>query len=97
MGMFASVSGRRRVTDVQVLNAQTEQYEDIDSEKTYTLAANNYILHSGGDGFGMFMDNVFVLDEFVQDNQALIDYAQKELEGFIGGEYQTAQGRIQVR
>ncbi len=96
-GMFASVSGRRRVTDVQVLNAQTEQYEDIDSEKTYTLAANNYILHSGGDGFGMFMDNVFVLDEFVQDNQALIDYAQKELEGFIGGEYQTAQGRIQVR
>ncbi|MDE7286244.1 MAG: 5'-nucleotidase C-terminal domain-containing protein, partial [Lachnospiraceae bacterium] len=95
-GMFASVSGERRVKDVQVLNTQTGQYEDIDPDKIYTLAANNYLLHSGGDGFGMFMDNEFIMDEFVLDNQALIDYAQKELGGFIGMEYQTAQGRIQI-
>lgn len=96
-GMFASVSGERRVKDVEVLDRQTGKYEDIDPEKIYTLAANDYLLHNGGDGFGMFMDNEFILDEFMPDNQALVDYAQKECGGFIGMEYQTAQGRIQIK
>ncbi|MBD5548047.1 MAG: bifunctional metallophosphatase/5'-nucleotidase [Lachnospiraceae bacterium] len=96
-GMFKSVSGERRVGEVQVLNKLTGKYEEIDPEKIYTLASNNYILHSGGDGFGMFMDNKFVLDEFILDNQALIDYAENGMGGSVGIEYQRAQGRIEIR
>lgn len=96
-GVFASVSGSRRVKDVQVLNGQTKEYEDVEPGKTYTLAANNYMLHNGGDGFGMFMDNTYVLDEFMLDHQVLITYLTDCLGTTAGREYEKAQERITVR
>ncbi|MDE7312592.1 MAG: bifunctional metallophosphatase/5'-nucleotidase [Eubacterium sp.] len=96
-GMFASVSGRRRVTDVQVFNSVTGEYEPLDDAKTYTLAANDYMLHEGGDGFSMFMRHAFVKDRFIQDTQALADYITKDLAGKVGAAYGDVQGRILVK
>lgn len=96
-GMFVSVSGERRVKDVKILNSETGEYEDIDPEKTYTLASHNYMLHDSGDGFSMFTDNTYVMDEFMLDHQVLISYITDYLDGTVGTEYETAQGRIVVR
>ena len=59
-GMYTSVSGQRRVHNVQVLDRETGEYKRIDPEKNYTLASNDYMLHECGDGFTLFEDNVFV-------------------------------------
>ena len=46
--MFAGIEGERRVKNVQIKG------EPLDSEKTYTLAATDYLLQDYGDGFSMF-------------------------------------------
>lgn len=95
-GAFESVSGARRVKNVQVLNKTTGAYEDIDLTKTYTLAGNNYMLKSAGDGYSMFGSCKILLDETMLDNQALISYIQDSLGGVIGEQYSAPQGRITI-
>ena len=93
-GMFDSVTGVRRVSDVKVLNKTTGEYEPIDLTKTYTLASHNYMLKSGGDGLGMFRDNTILLDEVKLDNQVLIEYMTSE--AFKSHDYSKwdGEGRI---
>ncbi|MDE7331817.1 MAG: bifunctional metallophosphatase/5'-nucleotidase [Lachnospiraceae bacterium] len=93
-GMFVSVSGQRRVYDVWILDGETGEYREIDTEKTYTLASTDYMLHECGDGFSLFEDNVFVMDRFILDYQALITYVSDYLDGLVGEEYTKSQNRI---
>ena len=67
-----------RVRNVMVLNRETNAYEPLDLEKTYTLASHNYMLKSQGDGMAMFGEkNITVLqDEVMLDNKVLINYIQ---------------------
>ena len=93
--MFVQVSGNRRVKDVQVLT-KAGTYEALDAAKIYTLASHNYMLKSGGDGINMFMDNKFLKDSVMLDNQLLITYITKNLKGSIPSSYAESQGRITI-
>ena len=66
-GRFPQVSGLRftwdgskdpgsRIVSVDVLNADTGEYEPLDLEATYTCAANDF-MRGGGDGYTMLAEN----------------------------------------
>ena len=92
-GMFTGVSGDRRVKNVMIGDDQ------VDPQKTYTLAACNYILFEHGDGYTMFDDAKVIEDSTKLDNQVLIDYIKEDLKGVIGEEYTDlyGEGRIVIR
>lgn len=96
--MFVAVEGNRRVTDVQILQADGT-FAPIDLKATYTLASHNYMLKSGGDGINMFMDNKILQDEVMIDNQVLITYIRDYLDGVVGEAYADpyGQGRITIQ
>lgn len=63
-GRFPQVSGMRysydptqeagsRVVSIDILNAETGEFEPIDLEATYSVTTNNFV-RSGGDGYEMF-------------------------------------------
>ena len=78
-GMYAGVTGARRVGSVQVLNKATGKYEPINPEKTYTLASHNYMLKQGGDGLNMFAGCKIIRDGGMLDNEVLINYFNSDL------------------
>lgn len=93
-GMFVSVDGARRVSDIQVL--QTDgSYSPLEMDKTYTVASYNYLLAKNGDGYSMFADNEFVITEGIIDNQVLIDYI-KSMGDSISENYRQTEGRITI-
>ncbi|HWT77101.1 MAG TPA: bifunctional UDP-sugar hydrolase/5'-nucleotidase [Mobilitalea sp.] len=98
-GMFVSVGGEYRVQNIKVLNSKTGKYEDLDLNKTYKLAGINYTLKSCGDGYTMFKDNTILKDEVAVDNEILITYLTKNLNGVVGNEYADpkGQGRIVIK
>ena len=89
-GMFVSVAGEYRVKNVVIGG------EPLDVNKTYTLASHNYMLKSAGDGFAMFAGAKLIIDESMYDNEVLISYITKVLNGVVGAEYAEpyGQGRI---
>lgn len=89
-GLFASVDGDRRVSNVMVGE------EPLDPAKTYTVASHDYMLHNCGDGYSMFKDDVFVQDCVMLDNQVLINYIVDVLGGDVTEGYTEpyGQGRI---
>ena len=95
--LFVEVSGARRVTEVQVLQADGS-YAPLDPNKTYTLACHNYLLKDMGDGYTMFADNNFLTEDVMLDNQVLINYIVEKLGGNVGGDYVDpyGQGRITI-
>nr|MCR4675773.1 bifunctional metallophosphatase/5'-nucleotidase [Sphaerochaetaceae bacterium] len=95
-GFFAGVAGDRRVKDVMV-GSEEEGWTPIVPEAKYTLACHNYLLQDMGDGFTMFTDNMYLLDNVMLDNQVLINYIIDGLEGKITAEdYGQVKGRITV-
>lgn len=97
-GMFKSINGKYRVQNIKVLNKKTGKYEKLDLKKKYTLAGINYTLKSSGDGYTMFKDNKVLKDEVAVDNEILITYLTKNLNGVVGKEYKNpnGQGRIKI-
>ena len=97
-GNFVEVSGARRVKNIEILQ-DDGTYAPIDLDKTYTVASNNYILKSGGNGYSMFGKNITLLqDETLVDSEVLIDYVQQNLGGTIGSDYANpyGEGRIKI-
>ena len=91
-GMFTGVTGERRIKNVKIGG------EDLDPEKTYTLAGYDYHLLNSGDGFTMFRGSELLQDRVKLDNQVLIDYITETLGGTVGEEYEDpfGQGRIVI-
>lgn len=88
-------AGAYRVTDVQVLNNQTGEYEPLDLDAKYNLAGYNYTLRDLGDGFAMFDGAVNVLDYVMEDYMVLANYVQSFEDGVVTGYAQPA-GRITI-
>lgn len=88
--MFVSVDGPYRVRDVKVNGVP------LDVAKTYTLASHNYMLKSAGDGLNMFQKDELLQDSVMLDNQVLINYITKNLNGTVPAAYAKPQGRITV-
>ena len=88
-------TGEYRVTDVQVLNNETGEYEPLDLEAEYNLAGYNYTLRNLGDGFAMFDGAVNVLDYVMEDYMVLANYVQSFENGVVTG-YAEPAGRITI-
>ena len=88
--MFAGVEGEYRVKNVKVNG------EDLDPEKTYTVASHNYMLKNGGDGTNMFMNCTVLQDEVMLDNQVLINYITDTLGGVVGEQYANPYGEGRI-
>ena len=58
-------------------------YRPIEEDEVYTVAANDYLLEQGGDGYSMFLDNEFPVIDGMQDYQVLAAYVTKMLKGRI--------------
>lgn len=84
--------GPTRVKEVWVLNNNGE-YETLDPERMYTVAASSFVLKNGGCG-GIFVDSNLLFDSGTMDAQAFEDYITYNLEGRIPEEYRSAQQRI---
>ena len=97
-GEFSKVAGKYRVTNVQVLNKKTNEYEPLDLNKTYTLGGIDSTILYCGDGFTMFNDSKVLKagDASYTDAQMVVDYIENKLGGTIGEEYAKPQGRISV-
>ena len=93
--MFVGIAGDRRVTSVEVMNKETNEWEPLDLNKTYTVGGQSYILQNKG-AEGIFMTAKKVPCESCgnrSDVQAVIDYLQK-----IGGKITMRQyGKPQQR
>lgn len=88
-------TGAYRVTDVQVLNSETGEYEALDLTASYNLAGYNYTLRDLGDGFAMFDGAVNVLDYVAEDYMVLATYVQSFPDGEVTG-YAEPAGRITI-
>ena len=97
-GEFSKVAGKNSVTNFQVLNKKTNEYEPLDLNKTYTLGGIDYTILYCGDGFTMFNDSKVLKagDASYTDAQMVVDYIENKLGGTIGEEYAKPQGRISV-
>lgn len=93
-GMFVKVAGARRVKNVYVSN-EVGEYVKLDMEKKYSLASRRYLLGEAGNGYSMFLDNTYLLDEGKADTEVLIEYLTF-LDGEVSKEYCEVQGRIDI-
>ncbi len=93
--MFTGITGERRVSNVEVQNRETGEYEPLDVNATYTIASIEYLLVESGNGYTMFDGAVIIDDKEVVDTQTVEDYI-KLLGGTIGEEYAEPQGRINI-
>lgn len=84
--------GPTRVQEVWVLNSNGE-YEPLDPDRMYTIAATSFVLKNGGCG-GIFVDSNLLFDSGTMDAQAFEDYITYNLEGRIPDSYRTPQDRI---
>ena len=94
-GMFASVSGERRVRNIEVLG-RDGGYVPLELDETYTVASHNYMIKSMGDGYTMFAGKPLLIDEGMQDYQILITYMTGILGGAVSEKYAAPEGRITV-
>ena len=104
-GNFPHVSGmsfslntladeHKRVYNVQILNAETGNYEALDSNRMYTVASNNFILLECGDGMTMFEGAKVICDTGILDIEILEEYIVNDLGGVIDNRYAEADCRI---
>lgn len=86
-GEFVCVDGQYRVYDLKVYNKETDTYENIDLDKTYTLAASNYYLLEYGSGMKMLENAEILQNDGILDVEALEKYIVEKLGGTVGKEY----------
>ena len=86
--IFVSVGGQRRVYDVKLDDGTT-----VDPDKYYTISSNSFIL-GGGDGYSMFTNAELIKTAIGVDNEVLLKYINKTLEGVIPDKYSKKEDRI---
>ena len=74
--IFQSVTGEYRVKDIEVYNRETNSYEALEPDKTYTVASIDFLLHNSGCGYSMFKDCDTVADYVARDMDVLADYME---------------------
>lgn len=83
----------RRVSDVMVL--KDGEYVPIDPESTYSFAATDYMIKSGGSGMGILLaDHKILLDSIGTDYQILTDFIKSLNNDFSA--YEAPDGRVKI-
>ena len=92
--MFSHIEeGERRVSDIEIMDSESGEYNDIELSRRYTMATLDYlILELGGDG--IFKDVEPDSTYWGADIEILRSYLENNLGGTIGDEYSKPQGRI---
>jgi 2',3'-cyclic-nucleotide 2'-phosphodiesterase (5'-nucleotidase family) len=87
---FAGVTGEYRVKNVMVAG------EPLALDRTYTVAAVDYLLLNHGNGFTMFDGGKVILQSGEPDYAVVANYIRDDLKGVIGDAYESpyGQGRI---
>ncbi len=96
MGRLTAITGERRVRDVMVVRDDGSE-EPIDPEAEYTICGATFAMIQGGDGLTAFDDAELVADEVTMDYMNLAYFIREDLNGMVGEEYASPQGRITVR
>ena len=85
--VFQKLGKEQRVYDIKVNG------EKLDLNKKYTIASNSFML-GGGDGYSMFSNCETLKTSIGVDNEVLLEYIQKNLNGTILSKYRTTDGRM---
>jgi len=87
---FAGVAGEYRVKNVMVAG------EPLALDRTYTVAATDYLLMNRGNGFTMFDGGKVILASGEPDYAVVANYIRDDLKGVISEAYESpyGQGRI---
>lgn len=93
-GFFTSVDGDYRVYNVKILDNTTGEYLPLELDGKYIISGFNYFILDYGGGMSMFKDARIIDAEGVLDVEVLERYIVDYLDGVIGNEYSTPQGRI---
>ena len=91
---FEGVAGQYRVYNMKVYNRDTDTYEPLELDKTYTIAASNYYLLECGSGMKMLENAKILQNEGILDVEALEMYITEKLGGSIGQEYAETKVNI---
>ena len=92
--LFSHINeGKRRVRNLQVWDKETQTFQPVSSERTYTLGSINYLLKDMGSS-GVFRYTKLKEDNLGQDVEILVSYITQALGGCIGQQYATTDGRI---
>ena len=91
---FTGVTGEYRIYDIKVLNSETDVYEPIDLNKTYTFASHNYLILEQGSGMSMFKDVKVITNDGMLDVELLEKYIVEHLGGHITEQYKDVDNRI---
>lgn len=84
-----------RIQDVKILDAKSKTFNDIDLNKTYSIATIDYCVTGGG--LASVLKNAKIVKQNIMlYNEALIEYASKNLKGHIGKQYAQPAGRIKI-
>ena len=95
--MFSHVGeGKRRVSNLLVLDEESGEYLPVDLGKTYTLSSFNYQLKDLGSE-GIFRYAELKEDNLGQDVEVLVTYIEQMLGGRIGQQYADVEGRIRIK
>lgn len=103
-GDFPQVSGIRfeidglkhSLSNVEVLNKATQQYEPIVPNKLYTIGTTDYTV-TGGGFKGVLRHSKIVRKDSKTMSDMVSRYLQNTLKGHIGKEYAEPQGRINIK
>jgi 2',3'-cyclic-nucleotide 2'-phosphodiesterase (5'-nucleotidase family) len=102
-GSFPQVSGLRftarvadhSISDVEVLNKTTGEYEPIDPDRIYTVGTIDYCVTGGG--FYDMLKNCKVIERGdVLYRDIFVEFLEKNLGGHISTDYAEPQGRIKI-
>lgn len=103
-GQFPVVSGLRytvnvtthELSNIEILNQTTGNYEPMDLDKTYTLASTDYAIYDGGLRYTL-KDAKIIRKAFAHYCDVFIEYVTKNLNGHITEEaYGHTEGRINI-
>lgn len=93
---FAGVKGERRVKRVWIQDRATGEYLPLDPEKSYAMAAPQYIIVDHGDGYTMTKECTHVNDSGTLDTDIIESFLKDHLNAVIGEAYAKPQGRIKA-
>ena len=91
---FVCVSGEYRVYDIKVYNNETEKYQPLSLNETYTIAASNYYLLEYGSGMKMLESAKIIQNDGVLDVEVIERYIAENLNGVVGQQYQDTTPNI---
>ena len=88
-GMFQSVAGKRRVSNVKING------EYLNLNKKYNISCSEYIA-AGGDGYTMFAKYDVLNESVFTDTDSFAYYLKNDLKGIIPEKYKQEEGRINI-